>query len=87
VGGPCIVYCRSGCADGVFLVVSLNSFHDQGIAQYSHNHTLQRHTMEEQLMTNYLVPFVIAFVVCALIFLGLDIGIMKLQGLSLIFQP
>jgi len=43
--------------------------------------------MEEQLMTNYLVPFVIAFVVCALIFLGLDIGIMKLQGLSLIFQP
>jgi len=38
-------------------------------------------------MTNYLVPFVIAFVVCGLIFLGLDVGIMKLQGLSLIFQP
>ena len=35
----------------------------------------------------YLVPFVIAFVVCAVIFLGLDFTIMKLQGLSLIYVP
>ncbi len=43
--------------------------------------------MKTRLMKGYLVPFAIAFVVCTLIFLGLDVGIMKLQGLSLIFQP
>lgn len=37
-------------------------------------------------MKNYLVPFAVAFIACALIFLGLDVGIMKLQGLSLIFN-
>ena len=37
-------------------------------------------------MKNYLVSFAIAFVVCMLIFLGLDVGIMKLQGLTLIYH-
>ncbi len=35
---------------------------------------------------NYLVPFIAAFVVCAVAFLLLDLGMMKLQGLSLIFN-
>lgn len=37
-------------------------------------------------MKDYLVPFSIALLVFGLIFLGLDITIMKLQGLTLIFH-
>lgn len=37
-------------------------------------------------MKNYIVPFAIAFIVCSLIFLGLDVVVMKLQGLNLIFH-
>ncbi len=37
-------------------------------------------------MKDYLKSFAIAFVVCLLVFLGLDIITMKLQGLSLIFH-
>ncbi len=36
---------------------------------------------------DYLVPFAIAFVVCCVVFVGLDFTIMKLQGLSLIYAP
>jgi hypothetical protein len=36
---------------------------------------------------DYLVPFVVAFAVCSLLFLGLDYTIMKLMGLTLIYQP
>jgi hypothetical protein len=35
----------------------------------------------------YLVPFVVAFAICALVFLGLDFSIMKMMGLTLIYQP
>ena len=35
----------------------------------------------------YVLPFAAAFVLCAVAFLGLDVAIMALQGLSLIFQP
>lgn len=35
----------------------------------------------------YLVSFVIALVLFSVLFLGLDYGMMKLQGLTLIFTP
>jgi hypothetical protein len=38
-------------------------------------------------MKDYLLPFAVAFVVCGMLFLGLDYTIMKLMGLTLIFQP
>ena len=38
-------------------------------------------------MKDHLVPFVVAFALCALAFLGLDYTIMKMMGLTLIFQP
>ena len=38
-------------------------------------------------MKEYLKPFAIAFAAFGLLFLALDYAIMKLQGLSLIFQP
>ncbi len=38
-------------------------------------------------MKGYIVPFVAAFVVCAVVFLGIDYALMNLQGLSLIFRP
>jgi hypothetical protein len=34
----------------------------------------------------YVIPFVLAFVACGIGFLALDVGIMSLQGLSLIFH-
>lgn len=37
-------------------------------------------------MKEYLIPFIIAFFVFGLAFLLLDIGIMSLQGLTLIFH-
>ena len=37
-------------------------------------------------MKAYLLPFVGAFIVFALLFLGLDFSMMKLQGLSLIYH-
>ncbi len=38
-------------------------------------------------MKDHLVPLVVAFAVCALVFLGLDYTIMKMMGLTLIYQP
>jgi len=40
----------------------------------------------KQLQENALMAFGVAFVVCALAFLGLDFIMMNLQGLSLIFH-
>jgi hypothetical protein len=37
-------------------------------------------------LNNYFVPFVIAFVVFCFVFLGLDVAVMKAQGLSLLFS-
>lgn len=37
-------------------------------------------------MKAYFVPFVGAFIVFALLFLGLDFSMMKLQGLTLIYH-
>ncbi|MFQ5783386.1 MAG: hypothetical protein ACE5H8_01020 [Alphaproteobacteria bacterium] len=34
----------------------------------------------------YLMSFVAAFLICALLFLLLDMAVMNLQGLNLIFQ-
>lgn len=36
-------------------------------------------------MQGYLVPFVAAFVVCAAVFLALDVAVMNAQGLTLIY--
>ncbi len=38
-------------------------------------------------MKDYLVPFIIAFMVFCAGFLALDGGIMSLQGLSLFYSP
>ncbi len=38
-------------------------------------------------MKKYLVPFVLAFLVCGALFLALDVAIMNLMGLTLIFHP
>ncbi len=37
-------------------------------------------------MKDYILPFLVAFVVCAAAFLALDVAIMSAQGLSLIFN-
>jgi hypothetical protein len=37
-------------------------------------------------MKGYLIPFVVVFLACGAGFLALDVGIMSLQGLSLIFH-
>jgi len=33
-----------------------------------------------------LIPFLVAFALCALLFLGLDLAILKLMGLSLVYH-
>jgi len=38
-------------------------------------------------MKAYLLPFIGAFIVFALVFLALDFSMMKLQGLTLIYHP
>lgn len=38
-------------------------------------------------MKDYFIPFAVAFVVCGAAFLALDFTIMKLMGLTLLFQP
>jgi hypothetical protein len=38
-------------------------------------------------MRAYLVPFVVALVVCATLFVLLDLGVMNLMGLTLFFDP
>ena len=38
-------------------------------------------------MKKYIIPFVLAFLVCGILFLTLDFAIMNLMGLSLFFQP
>jgi hypothetical protein len=38
-------------------------------------------------MKGYVVPFVLATLGCAAVFFGLDLAIMKMQGLDLIFRP
>jgi hypothetical protein len=38
-------------------------------------------------MKGYLLPFAVAFAVWVLVFLGLDYAIMKMMGLTLIYQP
>ncbi len=35
----------------------------------------------------YLVPFVVALVVCGAAFLLMDVAVMNMQGLNLIYQP
>ena len=37
-------------------------------------------------MRGYVIPFVVIFLACGAGFLALDVGIMSLQGLSLIFH-
>ncbi len=41
----------------------------------------------EDHVNNYFVPFVVALIAFGLLFIGLDIAIMKAQGLSLLFHP
>ena len=38
-------------------------------------------------MKKYIIPFVLAFLVCSTLFLALDFAIMNLMGLTLFFQP
>ena len=38
-------------------------------------------------MKKHIIPFVLAFLVCGALFLALDFTIMKLMGLTLLFQP
>ncbi len=38
-------------------------------------------------MRAYLVPFVVALVACATLFVLLDVGVMNLMGLTLFFDP
>ncbi len=38
-------------------------------------------------MKDWLLPFVIALTVFSVLFLGLDLTIMQLQGLTLFFNP
>ncbi len=38
-------------------------------------------------MKSYVVPFFVAFIACATLFLLLDLGVMNLMGLTLIFNP
>ena len=38
-------------------------------------------------MREHFIPFVLAFAICALAFLGLDYSIMKMMGLTLIYHP
>jgi len=37
-------------------------------------------------MKDYILPFLVAFVVCAAAFLAIDVAIMNAQGLTLIFH-
>ncbi len=39
------------------------------------------------IVKEFIAPFVIAFAAFCLLFLGLDFSIMKLQGLTLFFNP
>ncbi len=41
---------------------------------------------EQVMLNNFFVSFVLAFAVFCAVFLGLDYSIMKLQGLTLLFQ-
>lgn len=41
----------------------------------------------DRQVKDYLVPFIAAFLVCGVVFLGIDYVLMNLQGLSLIFRP
>ncbi len=41
----------------------------------------------EDHVNNYFVSFVVALMAFGLLFIGLDIVIMKAQGLSLLFHP
>jgi len=38
-------------------------------------------------MKSYVLPFCVALVACAALFLLLDIGVMNLMGLTLFFNP
>jgi len=38
-------------------------------------------------MKSYVVPFFVALVACATLFLLLDLGVMNLMGLTLFFNP
>jgi hypothetical protein len=38
-------------------------------------------------MKSYVVPFFVALIACATLFLLLDLGVMNLMGLSLFFDP
>jgi hypothetical protein len=38
-------------------------------------------------MKSYVVPFFVALIACAALFLALDLGVMNLMGLTLIFNP
>ena len=38
-------------------------------------------------MRTYVMPFFVALIVCATLFLLLDLGVMNLMGLTLFFDP
>ena len=38
-------------------------------------------------MKSYLLPFFVALIACAALFLLLDVGVMNLMGLTLLFDP
>ena len=38
-------------------------------------------------MKSYVMPFFVALIVCATLFVLLDIGVMNLMGLTLFFDP
>ncbi len=42
--------------------------------------------MMGELVNNFIVAFVVALIAFGLLFIGLDITIMKAQGLSLVFH-
>ncbi len=86
MGGASAICRHAGCNNGLFLVVSVIRWHRSSIYYHTKRHILGGQTMGKQVIKNHLIPFAIAFLVFALIFLGLDIGIMNLQGLSLIFE-
>jgi hypothetical protein len=42
---------------------------------------------EQGEMKSHMVPFFVALVACATLFLLLDLGVMNLMGLTLFFNP
>jgi len=47
----------------------------------------QRRIRERDRVKSYVVPFFVALLACATLFLLLDLGVMNLMGLTLFFNP